>query len=317
MNGPADRSTDRPVDDVDSGLRAAVRAYAGGVEPADRLGEIRRAVAAPARRTRPWLLTSGAAVLAVAVVIGFVVLIGPGGGGGGNGGTDVPVADAGSEVTVYEVHAVGGRPWLYPAQRSVEDSGDAVYDAVAALIGDSEATADDAPWSGCPWGYLDEVDVTPELVSVSLTSMGVECDIDPAYEQAQLQQVAWTVHDAVGSDVPVRFWVGDFIEPQTLTADPSALSPVLIDSPADGATVSSPLTVEGRSNTFEGNVQWQVRSGGDVVEEGFETAGTMGQFRPFSFTVDLEPGDYVVRAFAVSMEDGSLVAEDTVDVTIP
>ena len=118
------------------------------------------------------------------------------------------------------------------------------------------------------------------------------------------------------SDIPVYLSSPGATSPQPSTADPNALSPVLLDSPADGATVESPLTVEGRGNTFEGNVEWQVLSGDDVVDKGFETAGTMGDFRPFSFTVDLEPGDYTVRVFATNMEDGSLFAEDTASVTV-
>jgi hypothetical protein len=91
---------------------------------------------------------------------------------------------------------------------------------------------------------------------------------------------------------------------------------VLLERPSDGGTVSSPVTVQGRGNTFEGNVQWQVLSGDQVVEEGFETAGTLGAYRPFWFTVDLPPGDYTARAFATSAEDGSLFAEDTLTFTV-
>ena len=298
---------------IEQELRDAVRTYGEGVQPADRLGAIRGATSQPPRRARAWWLVGGVAAATGAVVLGLAVLVGP---EAGSGGDETPVAAPTNDVTVYEMQEVRGRPWLYPERVTVDDSGDAVHDAVAALIGDSSAAAEDAPWTGCPWGHLRAVDVTDGLVTVSLVASGVGCDIDPAYQEAQLQQVAWTVRDAVGSPVPVRLQIGDDPEPQPMTADPGALSPVLLDSPADGATVESPLTVEGRGNTVEANVQWQVLSGDEVVEEGFETAGTMGDFRPFSFTVDLEPGDYTVRVFEMSMEDGSLFAEDTATITV-
>ncbi len=300
------------MNDLERQLRDALRSSAEGVQPADRLGEIRRATAANPRRPRAWLVVGGVALATAGVVLGFAVLVPTDGGGGGE---DTPVA-ATTSVTIYEVRAVHQHHWLYPEQVSAEDSGDPVYDAAAALIGTSAAAAEDAPWAGCPWGHLRAVDVTDELVTVSITASGVVCDMDPAMEEAQLQQVAWTVHDAVGARVPVRFVVGESAHPQPLTADPNALSPVLLDSPADGATVDSPVTVEGRGNTFEGNVQWQVLADDEVVEEGFETAGTMGHFRPFSFTVDLDPGDYVLRVFEISMEDGSLFAVDTANITV-
>ena len=92
---------------------------------------------------------------------------------------------------------------------------------------------------------------------------------------------------------------------------------MLIDLPADGAPVYSPVTVQGRGNTFEGNVEWQVRdAGGAVVRHGHETAGSYGEFRPFWFTVDLPPGEYTARAFEMSAEDGSLYAEDTTSFTV-
>ncbi len=309
MNGPADRS-DRPVDKVDADLRAAVRSFATGIEPADRLGEIRRAVATPPRRTRPWLLAGGAAVLAAAVVLGFVVLVNP----TDDAGENTPVA-ATTSVTVYEVRSVDGRPWLQPTQVSTEDSEDAAHDAVSALLAFGSPRTN--IWKACPGGELRSIDRSGEVVTVALTGTpGATCRTTPEALEAERQQLAWTVRDALGVDVSIVLETAGPDQPQPITADPNALSPVLLDSPTDGATVDSPLTVEGRGNTFEGNVQWEVLAGDQVVDEGFETAGTMGDFRPFSFTVDLEPGDYTVRVFEISMEDGSLFAEDTTTVTV-
>ena len=285
------------MNDTERELRDAVRSYAEDVQPADRLGEIRRATAARPRRTRTWLLVGGVALASAAVVLGFAVLVGPGGDDG------EPVA-ATTDVTVYEVGTVGGQPWLYPEQVSVDDTGDPVYDALAAQLSDGRAA--------CPTGELQAVDVSPGLVTVRAPEAALLCPSGGVYA-AFLQQLAWTVHDArrqrrpgaPGEDRPAT----DDHRSQRAVAGAARL-------PRRRRHGRSPLTVEGRGNTFEGNVQWQVLSGDDVVDKGFETAGTMGDFRPFSFTVDLEPGDYTVRVFALSMEDGSLFAEDTASITV-
>jgi hypothetical protein len=82
---------------------------------------------------------------------------------------------------------------------------------------------------------------------------------------------------------------------------------VLVEHPAPGAAVTSPVEVSGTSNTFEANVLYEVTdSGGAVVDSGFTTAtsgtGTRGTF---SFTTELESGDVVITAFQESAEDGS------------
>jgi len=300
---------------IEAELRDAVQSYGTSVQPNDRLGEIRRTAQSRSRVSswQPWLLTAGAAAAAAAVVVGGVTL----------GSSDPPASQspvAGSdqrEVTVYEVREVGGRPWLYPEQMTVDDTGDAAYDAVLALVGDGSGDTGDGVWVGCDYGRLESVEVSADAVTVGLVGAASTCDMDPAYDRAQLQQLAWTVHNATGSDSPVVLENGGRpLTRQPISADRYALSPVLLDSPTAGATVTSPVAVEGRGSTFEGNVQWQVLSGDRVVEEGFETAGTMGTFRPFRFNVELAPGDYTVRAFELSAENGSLRAEDTLALTV-
>ncbi len=78
---------------------------------------------------------------------------------------------------------------------------------------------------------------------------------------------------------------------------------VSIDSPRDGATVSSPVTVTGESATFEATVPWRVLDErGKVVKKGFTTAAEAFTFSAYSFTVDLRPGTYTIE---VSEDDPS------------
>lgn len=85
---------------------------------------------------------------------------------------------------------------------------------------------------------------------------------------------------------------------------------ILVESPAPGAEVRSPLRVSGTSNTFEATVEWLVTDwDGRIVKEGFTTAtaGT-GTWGTFAFEVDLSglaPGRITLVVFESSAKDGS------------
>ncbi|MBW3612192.1 MAG: Gmad2 immunoglobulin-like domain-containing protein [Actinobacteria bacterium] len=69
----------------------------------------------------------------------------------------------------------------------------------------------------------------------------------------------------------------------------------VIDAPADGAVVGRDVEVTGEAAVFEATVPWVVVADGVVVESGFANSAEGQRFSPFSFTVTLEPGEYVVR----------------------
>ncbi len=85
---------------------------------------------------------------------------------------------------------------------------------------------------------------------------------------------------------------------------------ILVESPAPGAEVRSPLRVSGTSNTFEATIEWLVTDwDGRIVKEGFTTAtaGT-GTWGTFAFEVDLAglaPGRITLVVFESSPKDGS------------
>jgi hypothetical protein len=93
-------------------------------------------------------------------------------------------------------------------------------------------------------------------------------------------------------------------------ADFESVTPfVLVESPVPGATVTSPVSVSGTSNTFEATVNYAINgSDGQVLTDGFTTAtsgtGTWGTFAfTASFTTSRSgPGE--VLAFQVSAESG-------------
>jgi Immunoglobulin-like domain of bacterial spore germination len=96
------------------------------------------------------------------------------------------------------------------------------------------------------------------------------------------------------------------------SADPGALPAISVDSPAAGATVSSPLRVRGSANTFEATLELEVRSDeGEKLAAAVVTAtcGT-GCRGTFDEELGFDPGDaeaITLVAFERSARDGSRI----------
>lgn len=295
-------------DELETELRSAIRSQAESVHPANRLGAIRartQSESAPAGTSwwnRPWVLAAGAGLVAASVVTAAVVLADP-------SADEPPVASGDQrEVTVYEIGGVGKESgWLYPVQVTTEATGDPAVDGVRALLAHEPTGNRFTLWADlCTHG---------NGVRLDADVGDADCDLNPQGYEAQ-QQLAWTVREATGSTGPVEVVIdGAVLRP--VAADPGALAPIIIESPTDGGTVSSPVTISGTSDTFEANVVWEVESEDtSFTEAGTTMGGSYGERAPFEFTVDLEPGTYTARAYAEDMETGGLFAEDTVTFTV-
>jgi hypothetical protein len=96
------------------------------------------------------------------------------------------------------------------------------------------------------------------------------------------------------------------------------LSQVWVIDPAEGAEVTSPFEVSGLANAFEANVQWELKQGDEVIEEGFTTAEEAMRMAPYSFTVKAPPGDYtlVVHDSDPSGGEGFAPWQDTKQITV-
>lgn len=86
---------------------------------------------------------------------------------------------------------------------------------------------------------------------------------------------------------------------------------IILDAPAEGAEVTSPLVLEGRARVFEATVSWRLKKmNGGIVDEGYfmtkdvddEYWGTIDEriFLPV-----LDDDEYILEVFEVSMADGS------------
>jgi hypothetical protein len=160
---------------------------------------------------------------------------------------------------------------------------------------------------------------------VDLSAQATQSGGGSAFEAMTLQQLVHTVTAADPSLRAVRLLVeGEPVETlwgsadasQPLTRAPAAevLAPVWLDVP-EGGTVEG--TFGGTAMVFEATVSWDLRQGDRVVREGFSTATVGGPGRgEWSAELDVPPGDYLLRAWESSAQDGSVTWLDTKRVTI-
>jgi hypothetical protein len=99
------------------------------------------------------------------------------------------------------------------------------------------------------------------------------------------------------------------------------LPAILVESPAPGAVVSSPLEARGTANTFEANFQVEiVQTGGKSLAKNFVTATSgSGQRGTFEFELDFfvdreRPGTLLV--YEHSAEDGSIINKVEIPLTL-
>jgi len=141
------------------------------------------------------------------------------------------------------------------------------------------------------------------------------------------QQLVRTVQEALETDDPVLVTqdgrrVSSVITAsvvQPIQADDDFLPSVYVRHPGSNTVFAgdpTSFTVTGESNTFEGTVNWRIRQGDDVVSKGYAMGGSYGEWKRFSFDVDLPPGRYTVEVFEVSAKDGSRLSLNTIKVTI-
>lgn len=149
-------------------------------------------------------------------------------------------------------------------------------------------------------------------------------------ESLAIAQFVWTVTAADPSITEVWFTVdGRKVESLAGHVDASSsfvrapayevVSPVWITSPEEGSRANANgFTLSGLASTFEANVVWKVFQGGKLIRQGSTTAlGAAPAWTPWSVTIDgLTPGEYQFAAMEFSAMNGSLVAQDTKNVTL-
>lgn len=228
--------------------------------------------------------------------------------------TPTETSDAEQTVTAY--YLVDTRAGLRLARETRDVPGD---DPLVAAVEAMVAGADDPDYS-TSWDPGTEVlGVTEEadLITVDLSEDARTASIGSEGAALMIQQLVWTVTDTAdddGAGVALTIdgepagelwgavsWDGPVTREDAI--DVRVL--VQIDEPAEGATVTSPVTVSGEAAVFEANLLWAVLdSSGAEVQSGFTMTAEGQTFAPYSFDVELEPGTWTIVITEDDPSDG-------------
>lgn len=255
-----------------------------GIEPADRIDEIRARTAESDRSAaRPWFYAAGATVLATAAAVtAFAVLSGDPAPESGRHDHHV-ATDPTAETQLVAAYFIGDTPRgprLYREYDTVP-AGDPLQ---AALDRIQQPPSD--PDYRTPWqpGYFGDVTVDEDGIHV-------ERNVNGPMDDLAVQQVVYTLQGAAGSELPVWLTLegqrGD--APYLSAPQNDVLSLMSISDPAEGNEYSGSFTARGRANSNEATVRWELRDVNDeVVHEGFTTAdGWMDRLYEWEAEVDL------------------------------
>ncbi|WP_160006583.1 Gmad2 immunoglobulin-like domain-containing protein [Nocardioides sp. AX2bis] len=236
-----------------------------------------------------------------------------------------------TSTTTVPVYVVGDTPQgqrLFREFRSVEAS-DPLVAAGEMLTGGS--TLDPDYDSLLPTGSFTDVRQGEDGFEVVLEDASwTERPDGMTAAQAALavQQVVYTLQGVAQERQPLRAFTEDGGEATTLFGVPTAngvkaapqlqtLGLVNVTMPEEATVVKDSFTATGVASSFEGTVPWEVRSGGEVVQDGFATAdGYLDRLYPWSAEVDvsdLDPGTYTFVAMTSdpSGGEGAGPTEDT------
>ena len=154
-----------------------------------------------------------------------------------------------------------------------------------------------------------------DLITVDLSREAEDFNLGAAYEGYMVDQLVYTITEAFQPTFRVLitiegrpFVTGHNVYDQPLTRGEGTDSPIrlVIDTPAQDATVSSPVRVTGLAAAFEATLMWEVRGTGPeapVVAEGVAQTDEGMVLAPFAFDLPpLGPGTYVLR---ITLDDPS------------
>lgn len=230
-------------------------------------------------------------------------------------------------VPVYYLGDTSRGLRLFREFHAVESAQSEAVTALNQMLG---ATPRDPDYSS-PWAADSRalsVDTADGLITVDLNAEVVDTSVPRETADLMVQQLVYTVQAALqDAGSPVRILVegqpvsdisgSPTAEALTRADEIDVQAMTWIITPSQGATVPGRFEVTGVANAFEANVVWELVQGGEVVRDGFTTAEESMTFAPYSFTVRNVPaGDYTLRAFQTSAQDGSEEFVDTKDITV-
>ncbi len=240
-------------------------------------------------------------------------------------------------VPVYYVGDTSHGPRLYREFAQVSGN-DALSAALSSAVGSSANGGQPAPkdpdyHTGWPAGTTATGAVGGSAITVDLGGDAAgSLSAQPSgmtAEQAKIevQQLVYTAQAATQTTLPVQFQINGAPADTVLgvpTSGPvsradeiDVLAQFWITSPQEGATVTSPVKVEGLAAAFEANVQWELKQGDTVKKKGVTTAKECCTMSPYSFTVQAPPGSYTLVVHDSDPSgQGRAPWQDTKDITI-
>lgn len=273
-------------------LRDLLHNAVDGVEPADRLHELRARTASPQRAAaRPWFWAAGATVLATAAAVAVVAVVSDGSDAPGHRHHDMAM-DPPASTQLVAAYFIGDSPEGPRLFREFDEVplGDPLQEALDRI----ERPANDPDYS-TKW-------TADSFGSVTLKDDGFHVEVgDPAAvlpNNLAVQQVVYTLQAAVGEQLPVWFRREGQRGNAPVTAAPQldVLNPVSISDPAEGIEVSGSFTARGRASSRGGVVTWWISSEHRIEKLGTTaTDGWKDKLYPWEVEVnvsDLEPGTY-------------------------
>ena len=237
-----------------------------------------------------------------------------------------PGASGSSARAIYYLQDTSNGPRLYREFHRRAATTGVVRDAVTAMLTeppvDEDYTSLWAKGTRVLGVRMDGSTAVIDLSKEAQTARG-----GAAFEGSTLQQLVWTATAADPSVKAVRLYVEgkpagslwghvDTSRPMTRGQAAVELGPVWILRP-DNGRIARGGTFGGEASVFEATVSWELRQGSRVVKAGFANASEGAPGRgSWSANADVPPGDYVLRAFESSAEDGRETFVDDKPLTV-
>ena len=225
-----------------------------------------------------------------------------------------PVPSVRAWVTAYFMIDTRTGLRLTRERQSVPASGAAV--AVEAMIAGPVDPDYSTPWN--PQSKVLSVSEASGLVTVDLSGDAVTANIGSEGAALMIQQLVWTVTEAMGlpgaavtllidGAAPGDLWGAVRWDEPVVRADPlDVRSLVQLDVPAEGEVFPiGGIAISGEAAVFEAHLPWRITAAAAEVASGFTMTSEGQRFAPFQFTVNLPPGDYVVQITEDDPSDGA------------
>ena len=226
------------------------------------------------------------------------------------------------QAVVFFASDTGKSIRLYSERVSVpESTGDLVTAALTELF--SGIKPKDADYVNL-WGENSRLNGVTVLNGLATVDLGFDqLNVGAEGELRAIEQIIWTLKANNPEITQVEFlrdgnivesFAGHVDTMNVFQIDEGYQSLATIDLDLDeGDIVKSGELVTGLACTFEANAPWELFQDGKLISSGAEVAEMACPVRSkFQINLgELKPGKYLLRVWESSMEDGSLINEDT------